>query len=95
MRRLPGRLNAEQAAAFIGVPLSAIPLLTASKLLKPLGQPAQNSMKIFASIEVEELCRDRRWLDRVTRCIEEYHRGKNKAAAKGNGPASEQPGIAA
>ena len=85
IRRLPGRLNAEQAAALIGVPVTAIAQLIGAKLLKPLGSPAQNSMKVFASVDLEERCRDSKWLDRVTRCLEDHHREKNKAAAQRNG----------
>jgi hypothetical protein len=94
-RRLPARLNADQAAALIGVPASGIALLIASKLLRPLGAPVQNSMKVFASVDLEERCRDPKWLDRVTRCIEEHHREKNKAAAQRNGPSSTNENAAA
>src|SRR5689334_203344 len=93
-RRLPARLNADQAAALIGVPVAGMAVLIGSKLLKPLGTPAQNSTKFFAAVDLEEKCRDSKWLDRVTRCLEEHHREKNKAAAQRNGP-SEEPALMA
>jgi hypothetical protein len=67
--RLPARLNTEQVAQVAGFQPHDIPLLVRAGLLKPLGGGPRNSVKFFAAIEVEELCRDRKWLDRATKAV--------------------------
>ena len=69
MRRLPGRLNAEQTAALIGCQAHDIPVLTRSGLLKPLGGGPKNSVKFFSAVAVLELVGDSRWLDKLTRAL--------------------------
>lgn len=64
--RLPGRLNAEQAARFIGCQPHDIPYLIRAELLKPLARGPRNPVKYFASVELLELCQSRAWLDAVT-----------------------------
>ena len=76
VRRLPGRLNAEQAAALIGVAPEIIPILTKAAHLKPLGKPDQQAVKYFCAHELLGLIEDRRWLDKVTACIYSHHREK-------------------
>ena len=46
---VPARLNAMQAAWFLGFELHEIPILIAANLLRPLGHPARNGMKFFAT----------------------------------------------
>ena len=68
-KRLPGRLNAEQAASLIGCQPHDIPALVRAKLLRPLGSPTPNAVKYFSSAKLLELCVDERWLGQVTRAI--------------------------
>jgi hypothetical protein len=64
--QLPLRLTAEQAAGVINCQLHDLPILVASRLLKPLGNPPPNGIKFFATSDVIELAKDRNWLVRVT-----------------------------
>lgn len=68
-RRLPARLNTEQTAQMLGHQPHDIPILTKAGLLKPLGGGPRNSVKYFAAVEVEQLGRDRKWLDRATKAV--------------------------
>ena len=59
----------EEAAAFFGWPTYYMPFLVRAGHLKPLGKPAQNARKWFATVELEQLGRDRDWLDKATRIV--------------------------
>jgi len=50
--RLPARINVEQTAFLLGFAEHDIPILVRKKLLKPLGDPASNAPKYFATSEV-------------------------------------------
>jgi hypothetical protein len=76
-RRLPARLNSEQAALLLGFHEHDLAPLIAAGLLKPLGNPASNSPKYFPSVVVEALAQDERWLDRATRALAKYWSEKN------------------
>lgn len=76
LRRLPGRLNAEQAAALIGVAAEMIPILTKAGHLKPLGRPDQQAVKYFSARELLGLIEERKWLDKMSACIYAHHRNK-------------------
>ena len=65
-RRLPGRVNAEEAARLIGCKQHDISALIRLKLLKLLGGPQRNTVKYFASIRLLAGCQDEAWLSRVT-----------------------------
>jgi len=54
-----------------------MPVLVSAKLLKPLGNPAQNATKYFATKDLLELTRDEKWLHRVTVAIYLHWHGKN------------------
>jgi len=69
---LPARLNVSQTAKLLGFGEHDIPVLTAAKLLDPLGSPAANSPKYFARITVLEHANDLKWLDRATRAVGKY-----------------------
>jgi|WetSurMetagenome_2_1015567.scaffolds.fasta_scaffold531408_2 hypothetical protein len=73
LRRLPARLNSEQTAPVLGVQAHDIPTLVKWGLLLPLGSGPRNSVKYFSAAEIEQLSRDRRWLDKVTKAL---RRGK-------------------
>ena len=75
-RRLPCRLNAEEAAVLIGCCPHDIPILTRAGLIKPLGSPAQNSVKYFSSAELEIKIADGNWSARVTNALYRFWKEK-------------------
>jgi hypothetical protein len=79
---LPARLDIQQVAERLGFQPHDITVLVAAKLLRPLGRPAPNSKKYFATIEVEKLCKDREFLDRCTRAIACRWQQKNATLKK-------------
>jgi hypothetical protein len=79
--RLPARLSAEQVAWVINCQPHHVPVLVAARLLKPLGNPAPNGPKFFATSEVLELSKDKAWLVKVTNAVNEHWR-RNNAAKK-------------
>ena len=78
VRRLPARLTAQQAAVLLGFEPVCIPILTAKKLLRPLGRPAPNAIRYYASKEVEQLSADANWLGKATQTIAEHWQTRNK-----------------
>ncbi len=48
----------ETAAEIFGWPNYDLPFLVRTGHLKPLGKPAQNAYKWFATIEIERACAD-------------------------------------
>ncbi len=81
---LPARLNAEQAAWVINCQPHDIPVLTAAKLVKPLGNPPMNGIKYFSTADIQESCKDRNWLVRVSATI---HQNWAKRNARYTSPA--------
>jgi hypothetical protein len=75
--QLPARLTAEQAGWVLNCQAHDIPALIAAKLLKPLGNPAQNSGKYFATAELLEIAKDRTWLVKVTVAINNHWQKQN------------------
>jgi len=74
---LPARLDATQTAWFLGFEPHEIPMLIAANLLKPLGKPARNCTKYFATEALEQLRRDEKWLARASDAIAAYWRQRN------------------
>jgi len=77
LKVLPARLTVEEAAWYLGFAAHDIPVLVANGLLKPLGHPADNTVKFFALAAVEPLRADVKWLSRATDAMLEYWRRKN------------------
>jgi hypothetical protein len=77
LNQLPARLTAEQAAWVLNCQPHDVPALIAAKLLKPLGNPAANSIKFFATADLLEQTKDRNWLVRVTTTIYQHWHRKN------------------
>jgi hypothetical protein len=75
--QLPARLTAEQAAWVLNCQVHDVPSLVAAKLLKPLGNPAANSIKFFATADLLEQMKDRNWLVRVSTTIYQHWQKKN------------------
>jgi hypothetical protein len=74
---VPARLDATQTAWFLGFEPHEIPRLVAAGLLKPLGHPARNSTKFFATETLEQFRRDEKWLARASDAIASYWRDRN------------------
>ena len=83
--RLPARLDSQAAAALLGIPEHALPILAKRKLLVPLGKNlAPNAPRYYATCLLEELARDKDWLDRVCTALVEHWRHKNEQRGKGS-----------
>jgi len=55
------------------------------RLLKPLGNPAQNGRKYFCTAEILELVQNREWLEKATRAVIRFQKERNQMAASRNG----------
>src|SRR2546430_10904368 len=77
MGQAPARLTVEQVAWVLGCQAHDVPILIASRLLKPLGNPQPNATKYFATLEVLELMKDRAWLARMTNSVSQHWQKKN------------------
>jgi len=91
--QLPARLTVEQAAWVLNCQPHDVPVLIASRLLKPLGNPAPYSIKFFSTAEVLESAKDRAWLMKVTATINQ-HWQKMNARKKSGSSMSELPALA-
>jgi hypothetical protein len=69
-------------AWFLNCQTHDVPILVAARLLKPLGNPAQNAIKFFATAELMELVKDRAWLVKMTNALNEHWRKNNAAKQK-------------
>jgi hypothetical protein len=78
-RRLPGRINTSEAALLLGFQEHDIAPLIVARILKPLGQPAPNAPKYFATIEILARAEDRSWLSEATKVIAKHWLRKNRA----------------
>ena len=87
--QLPARLTAEQAGWVLNCQPHDIPALVNARLLKPIGNPAQNSTKFFCTADVLEILQDRSWLHRATMVIHQHWQRQNgrKKASVSNGSA--------
>src|SRR2546422_8232420 len=74
---VPARLDALQAAWFLGFEPHEIPILIAAGLLKPLGHPARNATKFFVTQALEQLRCDEKWLARASDANCQYWRERN------------------
>jgi len=75
--QLPARLSVEQAAWILNCQPHDIPVLVATRLLKPLGNPPANGVKYFSTVLLLESAKDSVWLAKVTNAIHTYWRNKN------------------
>ena len=76
-RTLPARLQAEEAAWYLGFAPHDIPVLVSAGLLKPLGQPAKNGVKFYATATLHDLRDDINWLTRASNATIRHWRAKN------------------
>jgi hypothetical protein len=80
--QLPARLTAEQAGWVLNCQSHDVPALVNARLLKPLGNPSQNSTKYFATADVLELTKDRSWLVKVSNTICQHWQKQNAKKTK-------------
>src|ERR1039457_938555 len=74
----PACVSMEAAAAIFGWPNYYLPFLVRAGHLKPLGKPAQNARKWFATVEIERMSSDPDWLDKAIRIVEKQIQEMNK-----------------
>ena len=77
-RLRPACVSMEAAAAIFGWPNYYLPFLVRAGHLKPLGKPAQNARKWFATVEIERMSSDPDWLDKAIRIVEKQIQEMNK-----------------
>lgn len=78
----PVRLTAPEVAFVLNCTEEDVTLLMKARLLKPLGQPAQNGTKLFSRRELLGLAEDDKWLHKVTLAISGHWQGKNARRRK-------------
>jgi len=78
LRRLPARVDAVQAAILLGVQIHDIPILARGKVITPLGEPAKNSQKFFATCELEKLKNDVERMGKLQRVLQRHWLKKNR-----------------
>jgi len=77
-RYRPACVGSEEAVALFGWPNYYLPFLMRAGHLKPLGKPAQNARKWFATVEIERLSCDTEWLDKAIRIVEKQIQEMNR-----------------
>ena len=77
-RRLPARLTLGETARLLSFREHDMPVLIKAGLLKPLGKPAPNAPKYFATCEILQLSEDIGWLNKVTKVLSNNWRLRNQ-----------------
>jgi hypothetical protein len=67
-----------EVAAIFGWPNYYLPFLVRAGHLKPLGKPAQNARKWFATVDIERMSCDPDWLDKAIRIVEKQIQEMNR-----------------
>jgi hypothetical protein len=80
-RNLPARLDVVATAKLLGFAEHDIQVLMAAGKLTPFGDPAPNTPKWFAAVEIIGLAMNRDWLHRATKEIARHWRIKRKRRA--------------
>lgn len=82
LRRLPVRLTVEQVTWLLNCSEEDVRVMMSAKLLKPLGKPAQNGTKYFATKVILTLADDVKSLDRITAATQQHWQGRNARKKK-------------
>jgi len=82
----PARLGMTETAWFLGFNEHDIPVLVSAGLLKPLGRPPATGSKFFATVHLQSLRTDTRWLAKASDAIVNYWRDKNASRRKKSEP---------
>lgn len=72
------RLNMTETALLLGFREHDIAPLVAVKLLMPLGKPAQDAPKYFATVDIVARADDCNWLSEATKALAKYWLCKNQ-----------------
>ena len=75
----PARVGINEAAWLLGFNDHDISVLVSAGLIKPLGRPPASGSKYFATVELQTLRNDTRWLAKASDAIVNYWRGKNSS----------------
>lgn len=77
------RLNHEETARLLGMTDEELTIVinAPKSRLNPLGNPAQNAPKLFATREVLEFSQDQEWLDAATETIRKARLRKRERVA--------------
>jgi hypothetical protein len=78
LRLLPARLSVQRAAWVLGLRPHEIQILVSYRLLKPIGTPARNAPKFFATGYIRGLAENYGWQDLSTATLQEYWKKKNR-----------------
>ena len=89
--QLPVRLTAEQAGWVLNCQAHDIPALIHARLIKPLGNPAVNGSKYFATVDLLEIAKDRAWLVKMTMAITQHWQKQNGRKKKYRAQPAKQP----
>ena len=73
----PARVGIEETSWLMGFGETGIPVLVSAGLLKPLGRPTATGSKYFATVELQALRTDIRWLAKASDAIVNHWRSKN------------------
>jgi hypothetical protein len=84
----PARLGINETAWLMGFNEHDIPVLVSAGLLKPLGRPSASGSKYFATVELQNLRTDTRWLAKASDAIVNYWRDKNSSRRNKEQPAN-------
>lgn len=76
--RLPARMTAQEVGWFLGFSANDVPVLARYGLIKPLGHPATNGIKYYATVAIQERYGDVRWLTKASDTIIRYWQSKNE-----------------
>jgi hypothetical protein len=82
LRHLPGRLNVEEAAWYLGFSPHEIPRLTKARLLKPLGKPSSCATKVYSLTQLRKFRENEPWLDRASEMIFKFWRTRNQQSKR-------------
>jgi hypothetical protein len=74
---LPARLTIVETAWLLGFSEHDISVLLSAGLLRPLGRPPTTGSKFFATVELQNLRNDRRWLAKASDAIVNHWKKKN------------------
>lgn len=85
LRQQPARIDVEHLTKLLGFSDDDITILMAdTKLdLKPLGNPAKNAPKYFATAHILKLANNPEWLDKASNAIRRHHLQKRKRTGVG------------
>jgi hypothetical protein len=90
LARLPGRIDSEEAAFLLGFRPHDIPILVTHRMLKVLGNPPPNGGRYFASVDVDQLRHDVKWMDKASAILIKHWRNKNDRKARRSGSRAEE-----